>query len=382
MNSVQLTISLRNHRPSVKRTVVVPSDASLYLLHRVIELAFDWDGDHLYLFETRRGRWGDPMLDDVIDDEAASVATLATREGAAFTYVFDLGDKWVHDINVDGLAEGRRLACLSASGPNPIQYHGDEPVPFDLDELNRWLAEIDLTEFEPKPAEAAEPEWNLPAESAARFAPEVRALPVIAAFTDLARWAAPGRSTTPVGYLKRAEVPAAHEVLGLPAPQPKFHSARNLTRFNGWWQTAIETGFIDIGTSTAVDGPAPKELEDDQSAVGLWLDLVRRSLFSWRAEHGLFHSEPFDNYGSKLHARRLLDQAAAADEPLPVAEFDGGDKEYNRELLAQLSDLGLLASDDRNRWQLSELGRAAVSAFAYPVAWLLRDQGEDPDDDA
>jgi hypothetical protein len=359
MKAVRLTVSLRGFRPVLKRVIVVPADASLDLLHSVVQIVFDWDGDHLYVFENRRGRWGDPMLDGVTDDETVPVSTLASREGAAFTYTYDMGSWWVHDIAVESFTDSGELTCLSGVGPNPAEYDGEESTPFDLDEVNQRLAELDLAQFEPN-AEAAEgPTPD------ARFAATVRELPTLAALLALARWAAPGRPVTPAGYLKRAEVAAAHEALGLPAPSPKFHSARNLPRFNGWWQTAADLGFVDVGAATAVDGPALRALDDDRATVELWLDLAHRSLYQWRAEHSLFHCEPLDAHGAKLGARDLLERLAAAENPETAARLCGPQSSTGSALLAQLRDLGLADCDDQNRWSLSEFGRLAVDTVSY-----------------
>lgn len=357
--TVRLTVELHRVRPTVRRVVEVPAEASLHLLHWVIQSAFDWDSDHLYFFENRRGRWGDPMLDDVTDDETAPITALASRPGAKFAYVYDMGTWWDHRISVDAIGEGTGPVCLSATGPNLPEYDGSEARPFDLDEVNKHLAELDLAEFIPTAPTEPEDEWPLTEAESARLAAAVRSTPVITALVALAQWAAPGRAATPAGYLKRHEVPGAHEALGLPAPRPDFHSARNLARFDGWWQIALKTGFIDVGT-TATTGPAIEALADDREAIELWRDLAEHSIFGWRIEHGLFHHDELDNRGAKLIARTLVDQLRTRTDPLHPKDL-GDHRDLSRVLLDQLCDLGIAEHDTEGRYQVSELGAFALA---------------------
>ena len=44
----RLTVSLARMVTPTRRQVEVPSDLTLAGLHEVIQVLFDWDGDHLY----------------------------------------------------------------------------------------------------------------------------------------------------------------------------------------------------------------------------------------------------------------------------------------------------------------------------------------------
>ncbi|GAB3237246.1 hypothetical protein GCM10027447_36260 [Glycomyces halotolerans] len=299
------------------------------------------------------------MLDDVANDETAPITALASRPGARFAYVYDMGTWWDHRISVDGIGKGTGPVCLSATGPNLPEYDGSEARPFDLDEVNKHLAGLDLAEFVPTAQPELEGEWPLTQDETARLAAAVRLTPVIKAFAALAQWAAPGRAATPAGYLKRYEVPGAHEALGLPAPRPDFHSARNLARFDGWWQIALKTGFIDVGT-TAATGPAIEALDDDRETVELWWDVAEHSIFGWRIERSLFHHDELDNHGSKLLARTLIDKLRTSHSPLRPEDL-GDRHDISRALLDQICDLGIAEHVGQGRYQVSELGASALA---------------------
>ncbi len=54
----QLKITIRDSKPPIWRRVLVPEQIPFSKLHAVIQLAFGWNDEHLYMFE--KGRKGDP----------------------------------------------------------------------------------------------------------------------------------------------------------------------------------------------------------------------------------------------------------------------------------------------------------------------------------
>ncbi len=53
----QLKITIRDSKPPIWRRVLVPEQIPFSELHAVIQLAFGWNDEHLYMFE--KGRKGD-----------------------------------------------------------------------------------------------------------------------------------------------------------------------------------------------------------------------------------------------------------------------------------------------------------------------------------
>ncbi|MFG2044005.1 plasmid pRiA4b ORF-3 family protein [Dactylosporangium sp. NPDC048998] len=149
----QLKIVLSDVRPPVWRRLRVPAAIPLDVLHLALQVAFDWDGDHLHTFETDRHRYADPYfgLDDCDDESGARLGKAMPGEGATMTYVYDLGDQWEHQITVEKIDElddsaVASIVCTAGRGDAPIEdWHpeaGPATTPFDIDAINTKLAEL------------------------------------------------------------------------------------------------------------------------------------------------------------------------------------------------------------------------------------------------
>src|SRR6266496_756869 len=174
----RLTVSLARMVPPTRRQVEVPSDLTLAGLHEVIQVLFDWDGDHLYEFVVGRRRYADPYYLEACEDDEVSLAEVAGRAGKVISYTYDLGACWEHRIVVDAVeparAGVRSARCVGGVGPHPAEYDGDRPRRLDLDALNKQLARLPLL----RKARA-----SAPAQAAAT--PQVRALAADARRTRL-----------------------------------------------------------------------------------------------------------------------------------------------------------------------------------------------------
>jgi Plasmid pRiA4b ORF-3-like protein len=141
----RLTVSLVRMVPPTRRQVEVPSDLTLAGLHEVIQVLFDWDGDHLYEFVVGRRRYADPGYLDACEDDDVPLAEVAGRAGKVITYTYDLGACWEHRIVVDAVeparAGTRYPRCVAGVGPYPAEYDDDRPRRLDLDALDQQLAE-------------------------------------------------------------------------------------------------------------------------------------------------------------------------------------------------------------------------------------------------
>jgi Plasmid pRiA4b ORF-3-like protein len=269
----RLTVSLVRMVPPTRRQVEVWSDLTLAGLHEVIQVLFDWDGDHLYEFVIGRRRYADPGYLDAWEDDEVSLGEVAGRAGKVIGYTYDLGACWEHRIVVDAvqpaLAGARCPRCVGGVGPHPAEYDGDRPRRLDLAALNKQLAKLPLQRKAPA---------SVPAQAAAT--PQVRALAAEARragllqdLVRLARWTASGRAVTPTGALRKHEVAGALQALGLPAPPAGFHSARHLPRLDACWRLAEDLGLLDISSKDAIPGPALAALNDDRQTLELWTSL-------------------------------------------------------------------------------------------------------------
>jgi hypothetical protein len=160
---LQLKVSLARWRPPIWRTVLIPATANLAELHRVIQVLFGWDGDHLHAFRVRRVTYGDPLfpLEETRNEYAMRVLAALNAGGGKITYEYDFGASWMHEIALQKKVPrepgvGYPL-CIKYSGDSPVEYpeeDGDdydtdeepepepEPEPFDLEAVNRRLATL------------------------------------------------------------------------------------------------------------------------------------------------------------------------------------------------------------------------------------------------
>jgi hypothetical protein len=74
-------------------------------LHSVIQAAMGWEDRHLHVFEIYGERYGPPNFEweeeeRDLDEEGIRLHVLLDQDDR-FTYEYDFGDSWVHDIEVE-----------------------------------------------------------------------------------------------------------------------------------------------------------------------------------------------------------------------------------------------------------------------------------------
>jgi hypothetical protein len=105
---VEIRISLQDIEPRVWRRVQVPADFPLRRLHDVIQAVMGWLDYHLHQFEIGDKLYGQPEIagDDhfgppLHSDRNTRLAQLLERSVERFTYIYDFGDDWRHDIEIE-----------------------------------------------------------------------------------------------------------------------------------------------------------------------------------------------------------------------------------------------------------------------------------------
>ena len=159
----QLKITIKGSHPPIWRRVIVPGKINFQDLDDIIEDLFGWTHGHLYEFCDRKsGRrfqpsddeyfWNTESVENLIDD--------CFIKGEKWTYTYDFGDDWVHDILVEDVVpyKERFAKVLKSKGPYMIEDCGglwgfyesyiDEAEPFDIEIANH--------QFEQFPIEAKE----------------------------------------------------------------------------------------------------------------------------------------------------------------------------------------------------------------------------------
>ena len=135
----QFKIQLKHiTHPPVWRKVTVPAQFSFAKFHLVIQAAFGWDDYHLYQFSPK-GYASSPTIGipnpdgdfffSAIEEEDATKVKLSdifTKEKQKFTYIYDFGDDWIHEITLEKITNDTSLvaACIAGKGACPPEDCG------------------------------------------------------------------------------------------------------------------------------------------------------------------------------------------------------------------------------------------------------------------
>jgi len=177
---LQLKVTLKHISPPIWRRFVVPRDFTLAILHECLQIIMGWDDDHLYEFIVggrRGGKHYSVPMDDFMggfgdfDDENAEDYDLSflTRKGMKFTYIYDFGDSWDHElvaenVNYEHSATDPPVVVLAGQRNCPPEDCGgtwgyadiiealaanDEgETDSEQEELLHWVGEYDPDQFD------------------------------------------------------------------------------------------------------------------------------------------------------------------------------------------------------------------------------------------
>lgn len=138
----RLTVRLRECEPPIWRTLLVRGSATLHQLHMAIQGAMGWTNSHLYEFRVGGDRYTDPDTFDGFDDDVQKdarttrLAGLQIAPGKTFTYRYDFGDHWLHDVRVEAIeapeAGTSYPRCVAGARACPPEDCGGVPGYFEL----------------------------------------------------------------------------------------------------------------------------------------------------------------------------------------------------------------------------------------------------------
>lgn len=132
---LQLKVAIVPSSPPIWRRLLVRSDATLTLLHHIIQASFAWDDSHLHGFQVggRGGAvYGDLAAaqdgDPDLDESAYSLGEVLPAEGDSMVYTYDFGDDWEHKITVEKVLPAEPQApvarCTGGRGAAPAEDSG------------------------------------------------------------------------------------------------------------------------------------------------------------------------------------------------------------------------------------------------------------------
>ncbi len=125
MRTTRLRVKLRDVEPPVTRLLDVPAAALLPEVHDLLQAAIGWTDSHLHQFVTEAARYGAPDV-DAMDDERDETGVALRSLPARFTYLYDFGDGWEHEVEVLGTG-GERPGVVDGEGACPPEDVGGPP---------------------------------------------------------------------------------------------------------------------------------------------------------------------------------------------------------------------------------------------------------------
>lgn len=140
-------IDLKGYRPPIWRRIKVPAGITYEHLHRILQIAFDWDNSHLHSFFVDRTKMiGPNELEMAQFAEEQRLVDEDFREGAKIDYIYDFGCDWTHQIVVEKVSADdkpqlRHAVCIKAKGDTPAEDSRGAEVwqPLDLLKINKQL---------------------------------------------------------------------------------------------------------------------------------------------------------------------------------------------------------------------------------------------------
>ncbi|HUK19084.1 MAG TPA: plasmid pRiA4b ORF-3 family protein [Bryobacteraceae bacterium] len=131
----ELRITLQEIRPPIWRLIQVPDTLWLNRLHDVLQTLIGWTDSHLHRFEKDGKYWGVPEPDDddgieLIDERRTTVADVLTTPGDFILYVYDFGDNWRHNVELEKILPVSgvvRPVCIAGERHCPPEDVGGVP---------------------------------------------------------------------------------------------------------------------------------------------------------------------------------------------------------------------------------------------------------------
>ncbi len=128
----QIKLSVKDVTPLIWRRILVRSDVTLALLHKIIQALMGWANYHLYAFRDGTLSYAPPRDDDHLFGKSKSVgvalARLFDKKSKAITYAYDFGDGWEVELLLEKVvAKGRQTEaalCLEGLRHGPAEDSG------------------------------------------------------------------------------------------------------------------------------------------------------------------------------------------------------------------------------------------------------------------
>lgn len=156
----QLKVTLKGSKPPIWRKVLVRANVTLGHLHEIIQAVMPWENCHLHEFLVSNEHYGEPhpeFGDMMLDEDDISLAQAARKEKKKFTYIYDFGDGWQHEILMEKILQPEERidypVCTAGKNACPPEDSGslwgyynklaimNDPNHPDHDDIMEWMPE-------------------------------------------------------------------------------------------------------------------------------------------------------------------------------------------------------------------------------------------------
>ncbi len=134
MKTTRLKVVLAEVEPPVVRVIDAPSLSPLPELHELLQPAMGRTDSHLHQFLTDNGATYGTVLPDDLDvwpDQRDETHARLTDLGVSFTYLYDFGDNWTHEVSVLGAGAAAPAACMGRAPARSRTSAGRPATPSD-----------------------------------------------------------------------------------------------------------------------------------------------------------------------------------------------------------------------------------------------------------
>lgn len=122
-----IKITLKGSNPPIWRQLLVSSDTTLVKLHDIIQIAMGWEDEHLHAFQINGKSYtrSDMMYGESdMNDESKMQLSQVAQIQSTFTYEYDFGDGWLHEISIEGIVSTDEVKM-----PLPYCVKGERSCP-------------------------------------------------------------------------------------------------------------------------------------------------------------------------------------------------------------------------------------------------------------
>lgn len=148
-----IKVKLYDSKPPIWRRLSMPCDTTLRDLHNIIQIAMGWNDSHLHAFTINGKDYSDHSITDIGIDEKTICLNQFMKVGLKFSYEYDFGASWLHEITVEKIvfpqSDERTVICIKGSKAGIEEDFSDEDTSnsspeFNLVELNKKLEQIQV----------------------------------------------------------------------------------------------------------------------------------------------------------------------------------------------------------------------------------------------